>query len=189
MSVGGSPGTAGVPGDFSGDGLVDATDIDQLYDEVYASKNSARFDLTGDGQVNQDDVNELVLNILGTRFGDTDLDGDVDAIDLNRLAVNWRRTDATSWEQADFNGDGKVDSNDLNEITANWEAVAEPAALPNRMAARRPQASLVNDVERRATIQPTEHAADELFAGLGVDVQRADARWVNHRLRLVSHRR
>ena len=72
-----------VLGDFDGDAWIGAGDIDLLYEEVRAGTHSAARDLNGDGLVDQRDVQELVLNIVGTRFGDTDLDGDVDQSDFD----------------------------------------------------------------------------------------------------------
>ena len=64
-------------------------------------------------------------------FGDTNLDGRVNATDLNSLALNWRATDATSWGQGDFNGDGNVNATDLNELALNWRSgVTQAAAVP-----------------------------------------------------------
>lgn len=45
-------------------------------------------DITGDGEVNQLDLDELVPNICATRYGDIYLDGDVDTIDFEVLAIN-----------------------------------------------------------------------------------------------------
>ena len=57
--------------------------------------------------------------------GDADMDGDVDASDLNIFGLNeWNSSDGDpkvfGWRNADFNGDGYVDSSDLNEIGRNW---------------------------------------------------------------------
>ncbi len=57
---------------------------------------------------------EMVLS------GDANLDGVVDAEDLNRLALHWGDTSNVGWFEADFNGDGVVDSADLNQIGINW---------------------------------------------------------------------
>ncbi len=167
-SIGGSPGWQGLRGDFSSDGLVDATDIDQLRAEVRASTHSPEFDLTRDGLVDQDDVNELVLNILNTQFGDTDLDGDIDATDLNQVGVNWRRTDVAGWSHGDFNGDGRVDSLDLNEVTANWRhTVIVPAPASLATDGQIPKPSNREKWNSPPRANSTHDAVDELFARLG----------------------
>jgi hypothetical protein len=167
-SVGGSPGTQGFRGDFSGDGLVDVTDIDQLQAEVRALTHSPSFDLTNDGLVDQDDVNELVLNVFNTQFGDADLDGNIDATDLNQVAVNWRRTDVTSWTHGDFNGDGRVDAQDLNEVTSNWRnSVIMPAMASLANDDRLPRPSIRARFDLYARRQSRDDLVDRLFASLG----------------------
>ena len=52
--------------------------------------------------------------------GDANLDGRVDAGDLNELAINWQTHDR-GWTEADFTGDGLVDAADLNLIALNWQ--------------------------------------------------------------------
>ena len=54
-------------------------------------------------------------------LGDTNLNGTVEATDLNSLALNWLSTDdSLSWSGGDFNGDHTVDATDLNELALNW---------------------------------------------------------------------
>ena len=62
-----------------------------------------------------------------TWFGDANLDLQVNATDLNALALNWRRTDADSWSQGDFNGDRIVNAADLNQLALNWRSGVNPA--------------------------------------------------------------
>ena len=166
-SLGGSPGRLGLRGDFGGDGSVDATDIDQLQAEIRALTHSPNFDLTNDGMVNQDDVDELVLNVLATQFGDTDLDGDIDATDLNQVGVNWRRTDVASWSQGDFNGDGRVDAADLNEVIANWRhPVISPAQASLVSDEGLPKTPIRSTWNIRSRAQHAQDSADQLFASL-----------------------
>ncbi len=51
--------------------------------------------------------------------GDANLDGRVDALDLNIIGLNWR-AQVESWREGDFNADGRVDANDLNALAINW---------------------------------------------------------------------
>ena len=81
-----------LPGDFNLDGLVNATDMDLLYVEVHATTPDPAFDLTGDSLVTQADVDELVANILGTQYGDANLDGFVSLLDLDILGQNLGQT-------------------------------------------------------------------------------------------------
>ena len=57
------------------------------------------------------DVDELVLNILGTQYGDLDLNGTKDASDLDTLTANLGNPGG--WADGDLNGDGMVDNEDL----------------------------------------------------------------------------
>ena len=86
-----TPGTAGdsIVGDFNGDQLVNATDIDLLQAALIAGNTDPQFDLTGGGSLTQDDVTFLVQTMLGTNYGDTDLDGDIDTGDLTRAIINF----------------------------------------------------------------------------------------------------
>ncbi len=130
--------------------------------------------LTRDGLVNQDDVNEFVLNVLNTRFGDIDLDGDIDATDLNQVGVNWRRTDVTGWSHGDFNGDGRVDSLDLNEVTANWRhTVIVPAPASLATDGQIPKPSNREKWNSPPRANSTHDAVDELFARLDVKKRRS----------------
>ena len=61
-------------------------------------------------------------------FGDTNIDGVVDAGDLNALALNCQQG-VGGWVDADFSGDGIVDSIDLNLLALNWQEGVEDPAL------------------------------------------------------------
>ena len=68
--------------------------------------------------------------------GDTDLDGDVDAVDLATLGLQWSPSPAgNDWLDGDFDGDGDVDAVDLAALGLGWNPsgsgtpVPEPASL------------------------------------------------------------
>ncbi len=123
------------------DQLIDDADIDYLFDQWYLASPDLRCDLNNDGIVGALDATILVKVILGTHFGDANLDGIVNLADLQILGDNWHSTTA-SWAKADFNGDGMVNLADLQVLGDNWQAtmagdfaqlaamyVPEPAAL------------------------------------------------------------
>jgi hypothetical protein len=58
---------------------------------------------------------DIVLNSNGWRRGDVDLNGVVDAADLNTLGINWYQ-EGKGWADGDFNGDGIVNASDLNDL-------------------------------------------------------------------------
>ena len=76
--------------------------------------------MNGDGTVDTSDIHYWVTDLKSTWIGDANLDGQVDASDLNALALNWRSTTATGWAMGDFNGDEKTDAADLDAIALNW---------------------------------------------------------------------
>ncbi len=71
------------------------------------------YDLNNDLTVTSDDVTHLVETILGTNFGDANLDRAVDGIDFDTWN-NHKFQSCTGWAMADFNGDGSTDGSDFN---------------------------------------------------------------------------
>ncbi len=121
--------TGGVTGDFNGDTVVDAADIDLLTAAIRAGSTDAQFDLDGSTTVDADDLAELVGTILGTVPGDANLDLAVDLIDLSALATNFNSN--AGWAGGNFNTDEIVDLIDLSLLATNFGtgvAVPEPAA-------------------------------------------------------------
>ena len=119
--------------DLDLDGLCDLTDLDALLMAVGTSEE--RFNLEPSPlPIDLDDVDKW-LEIAGVTLsgrpyvrGDTDLDGDVDAGDLNNLALHWQVMTANSWQQGDLNADGRVDAADLNALGIHWQYGVDPAA-------------------------------------------------------------
>jgi hypothetical protein len=134
--------SGGVAGDFNNDAVVNATDIDLLCDRINAGTGPiAPFDVNNDNSVNNADVNFEVTNILDTKFGDTDTDGDVDLNDLGNLASGFNVAGEKRWSRGNFDCDLDVDLNDLGTLATNFGAgraaamaafealVPEPSAL------------------------------------------------------------
>jgi hypothetical protein len=105
----------GVPGDFDGDQLLTANDIDLLTAEVRAGTNNAAFDVTGDSVVNGEDRDEWVNVLKNTYYGDANLDLQFDSSDLVAvLAAGTYEVDIdATWATGDFDGDGRTSSSDL----------------------------------------------------------------------------
>jgi hypothetical protein len=129
--------------DFSGDGTVDIDDVDLLVSEIANFTGNLAFDLTADGLVNQDDLDRWLSDAAAASGfaepylkGDSNLDGTVNAVDLNNLALNWQESPGT-WSGGDFSANGTVDTGDLNQLALNWNnsiamaatAVPEPATV------------------------------------------------------------
>ena len=107
----------GVPGDFDDNRIVNAADVDLLFAETRQEDPDARFDLTGDGQVDEDDRSRMIKGILATSFGDSNLDGIFNSSDLVQVFQNGKYENglvgSAGWEDGDWNGDGVFSSNDL----------------------------------------------------------------------------
>ena len=69
----------------------------------------------GDNVVDRLDVDELVLNILGTRYGDANLDGTFDLRDVQRVldAGKYGTTEPAGFAEGDWDGDGLFTSDDI----------------------------------------------------------------------------
>jgi hypothetical protein len=122
----------------SGDGRVDANDIDYVYAQFKNNANSALLgvkvldgeatwsnhdeavtfdlsaDMNGDLIVNQADVCFIVNTIIGTCSGDVNLDGVVNAADLNIATANLGTSGG--WARGDIDGDGTITNLDLDLI-------------------------------------------------------------------------
>jgi hypothetical protein len=100
------------------DGVIDAHDIDYVYANFgdWSDLNDAQFmdfsaDINGDRVIDQNDIIDLVVNILGTSLGDVNLDGFCDAADAAIITSNLGNPGG--WADGDLNGDGIVDGLDI----------------------------------------------------------------------------
>ncbi|MGB2824037.1 MAG: dockerin type I domain-containing protein, partial [Phycisphaerae bacterium] len=114
-----------VPGDFDGNGDVDAFDIDKMFGEIQAvsgdpSKGRPAYDLNGDGAVTSADADMLIRApaFLNTHYGDFNLDGAVDRSDFQVLAAGFGQHDM-GWSGGDSNGDGVANFRDYLLLKAN----------------------------------------------------------------------
>jgi hypothetical protein len=106
-----------VPGDYNGNGNLDAADIDLLSVEVREGHHPRAFDLNRDGFVNQEDRRAWVETHKRTYFGDSDLDGQFATSDLVAVFQAGQYEDAltgnSSWATGDWDGDGDFGTGDL----------------------------------------------------------------------------
>ena len=114
-------------GDVTGDMLVNAADIDALFDEMNAGTHRATFDLTGDGQANKLDVDYEIFVVLGTRYGAFALDQEVGGWDFLLWQAHYPRWEGCSWADGDGNGDHKVNGEDFLIWQANYGYGAQPS--------------------------------------------------------------
>jgi alpha-amylase len=106
-------------GDVNQSGTTNAADIDFLFTKLNQSNWYA--DLNADGVVTMSDADRLVIQVFNTQYGDTNLDGRVDRLDLDALAASFGQQGSTlSWTQGELNGDDIVDLQDFFALGANW---------------------------------------------------------------------
>ena len=100
-------------GDFNGDFLVNSIDIDMLTANL-GNHADSDYDLTVDGLVDKQDMDMLIRDIIGTEYGDADLDGHVGAWDAF-VMFRGMMSGATGWASGDFSCDGVIDGQDFIE--------------------------------------------------------------------------
>ncbi len=138
-----------LPGDFNDDAVLDALDIDLLAADIVTPSGDPKWDVDGSGgDSDSDDMTYWVGTLAwgtgtygawsgGTYFGDANLDGRVNNIDLTVLAFHWLGS-PWGWDGANFsayNGDTIVNNVDLTMLAFNWlsgvsEPPGEPASVP-----------------------------------------------------------
>ncbi|MBS0187599.1 MAG: hypothetical protein JSS51_05990 [Planctomycetes bacterium] len=141
--IAGSGGIARGWAPVGADGVINAKDIDYVYqqfnnpafsgsaawsDLTKAANFDLSADMTGDLIVNQADVDYVVLTALGTTFGDVNLDRRTDINDFNIWAANYNSGSLVSpagWAKGDVSGNGKVFDEDYHTLMANRSCPAD----------------------------------------------------------------
>lgn len=105
---------AGASCDLDTDSDCDVADLDQIISQIAAGTSSI---------IDRDQwlASAAEQNGFAEPFqvGDANLDGKVDAIDLNVVGQFWTQ-DTGLWSQGDFTGNGITDAEDLNPLGINW---------------------------------------------------------------------
>ncbi len=117
-------------GDFDGDGVLDAADIDLLSQAVLTNAINGAFDLTGDGILSAEDRTFWVQQIAETSFGDANLNGTVVFADF--LAVSRNFGNEGGWASGDFDGNGEIGFPDFLQLSRNFgqSTAAEAISVP-----------------------------------------------------------
>lgn len=103
--------------DLDNNGALNTTDIDALTKQTATGSNLSSFDLTSDGQVDRDDIQEW-LQVYGTIEGDADLNQEVNLDDFFAFASSFGGTGR--WTSGDFDGDGEVRFPDFVVMSSNF---------------------------------------------------------------------
>ena len=141
-----------VDGDYNNDGRTDAADIDILATAARKPTAAVYMDLDGSFSVTQGDVTAYLRTIVGSRFGDANLDGVVDGSDFNRWNDNKFQQCNKSWGEGDWNGDAVVDGGDFNIWSINKFKTADPAAAARVFTVRPPRAAASVEFSRVANV-------------------------------------
>ena len=115
--------TVTIPGDLNVDGLVDGQDVDIVCGAIGGPLQVA-LDFDNNGTHEYADVEAFIRDTIGTELGDANLDGTVNAVDLNQVGVHW--LGEGGWSQGDFTCDSIVNAADLNAVGLSWQLMAAP---------------------------------------------------------------
>ncbi len=144
-------GPVNLPGDFNGDGLVDAADVELICAAITGGSTDSQFDLNADGSVNAADGEELVVNIMGFSLADGNFDGVVDVSDFN--IFNSHRFQSGCYTEGDYNFDGNIDVSDFN-IWNTFKFTTSAAAVPTLKATPEREILPLRQLDR-LTVEPS----------------------------------
>jgi hypothetical protein len=124
-----------LPGDFDNSGTLDVGDLDQLIRAIDEGSNDAALEINGDSIVNTLDFDVWVHDWFGTYYGDANLDGEFNTVDLVAvLAAGHYEDDErgnSRWSTGDWNADRDFTSADLITALADggYEQGPRPATI------------------------------------------------------------
>lgn len=99
------------PGDFNGNGEIDAHDIDRIFAAAENRDHNCNYDFTDNGLVTRADIDALLVSAQ-TLPGDANLDGTIGFPDFLLLARSFGE-DGAGWGGGDFDGDGSTTFGDF----------------------------------------------------------------------------
>jgi hypothetical protein len=125
-----------VQGDFNGNGILDAGDIDLLSDAIRLPDHSPAFDVDGNDVVDEADRDHWIHGLKFSYYGDSNLDGEFNSRDLTTIFQAAEYEDDvianSTWATGDWNGDREFSSSDLVRAfqDAGYEEGPRAAAVP-----------------------------------------------------------
>ncbi len=155
-------------GDLNGDGLLDAVDIDAMTD--YVQQADPQGDLNGDQRTDDQDRDYLISEIIGTSYGDSNLDRLFDSADMIFVFQRGEYEDNvagnSTWADGDWSGDGEFDSTDfiLSFQTGRYETGAARPTLRQAAIEPRRNAQKPATADRFRSESELAAAVDWLFA-------------------------
>ena len=113
--------------DLTGDGQVNAEDIDELYRQI-GNPPTPLMDLDSNGIVESEDARILIEEVLGTKAGDVNLDGKIGNTDFG-FVLGFFGTQG-GWASGDTNGDFTIDNSDFGSVLGNFGFCRELTFAP-----------------------------------------------------------
>ncbi len=129
-----------VAGDIDFNGLIDASDVDwlriaadqpEIYWSVFGLVAEDAADLNQNGIVDAADVEFLLHDIIGTEYGDLNLDGSIDQTDLALWQAGFGTSSGAGYFNGDIDGDGDSDGTDYLILQSNLGFVSQSIAASN----------------------------------------------------------
>lgn len=122
-------------GDYNNDGVWTASDLDFLSEGIRQGSQDWRLDLSNNGVVTLEDRRRWIEDLVGSHFGDANLDKSFDSGDFVTVFQGGAYEAGTpaGWEAGDFSGDALFDSSDLTlalSLGAYEEGGAAAHAIP-----------------------------------------------------------
>jgi len=122
-------------GDYDNNGVWTASDLDFLSEGIRQGSQDWRLDLSNNGTVTLEDRRRWIEDLVGSHFGDANLDGSFDSGDFVTVFQGglYETSAAAGWEAGDFSGDALFDSSDLTlalSLGAYEEGGAAAHAIP-----------------------------------------------------------
>lgn len=105
--------------DLNFDAEVTPADIDRLLVAIDNESGRELFDLNQDGVVSGLDATFWIEELVDSRFGDADLNGEVNFADFLVLSRHFASSN-TGWAEGDFDGSGTTDFTDFQQLSANF---------------------------------------------------------------------
>ena len=95
--------------DFNGNGTLDSEDIDLLTTAVASPPAAPEYDLNLDGDVDAIDVNIWVKELRQTWIGDANVDGEFDSLDFVDVFISgkYEQNEFAVWSEGDWDADGR----------------------------------------------------------------------------------